>query len=356
MRCRTRRQKLPPPTSLINHRSVFFSRFSGFAMAEGHEKVEEPAQQSRGLLEELGLEGSASEEEGEQDQGNLQGGREEGEEEAEKPREWDADTRPNESWTTGGSGLELRLRVPDLGAVGEGATAKLMRTSNVLGIQPRKYDGVLPEDEEGSSVTAVARWRENPETGKLESNARLVRWEDGSCHLFVGKEALEVSERDAMNDCVHLALKRPPAPGERTSLLQGQGRVASRVGFAPATLESALHKRLTSAVGRKSVRKGHVQQTAVTVDPEMDANRRAQEEEGASKRERERKRKQEEKRKQFSLDGKEHSFSLAPEDLEVGAEEEEEEDYDDDDEGRGQPPLKRRVLEESKSDDEGDGE
>lgn len=44
----------------------------------------------------------------------------------------------------------------------------------------------------GCNVENYIRWRYG-EDGKVESNAKLVQWEDGSFALFIGSEAFEVS-------------------------------------------------------------------------------------------------------------------------------------------------------------------
>jgi RNA polymerase-associated protein LEO1 len=54
---------------------------------------------------------------------------------------------------------------------------------------------------------SVIRWRKN-DSQQRESNARIVRWSDGSLQLFVGDEIFDTSQQDMMNaDNVHLYLK-----------------------------------------------------------------------------------------------------------------------------------------------------
>lgn len=42
---------------------------------------------------------------------------------------------------------------------------------------------------------------------QVESNARFVRWSDGSIQLLIGNEVLDVSEQDAQHDQAHLFLR-----------------------------------------------------------------------------------------------------------------------------------------------------
>jgi RNA polymerase-associated protein LEO1 len=81
----------------------------------------------------------------------------------------------------------------------------LAKLGNVLSVQPKKFDSklfvpenpVMYEDEQGRNqikgcdIENFIRWRE--EKGVKESNAKLVKWEDGSYTMFVGNEAFEVT-------------------------------------------------------------------------------------------------------------------------------------------------------------------
>lgn len=81
----------------------------------------------------------------------------------------------------------------------------LAKLGNVLSVQPKKFevDTFAPEnpveydDEQGRTqikgcgIENYIRWRENE--GKKESNAKLVKWEDGSYTMFIGGEAFEVT-------------------------------------------------------------------------------------------------------------------------------------------------------------------
>ena len=81
----------------------------------------------------------------------------------------------------------------------------LAKLGNVLSVQPKKFEAenfipenpVMYEDEQGRNqikgcdIENYIRWRELE--GKKESNAKLVKWEDGSYTMFVGNEAFEVT-------------------------------------------------------------------------------------------------------------------------------------------------------------------
>jgi RNA polymerase-associated protein LEO1 len=81
----------------------------------------------------------------------------------------------------------------------------LAKLGNVLSVQPKKFDlenfvpenPVMYEDEQGKTqikgcdIENYIRWREVE--GVKESNAKLVKWEDGSFTMFIGNEAFEVT-------------------------------------------------------------------------------------------------------------------------------------------------------------------
>lgn len=82
----------------------------------------------------------------------------------------------------------------------------LAKLGNVLSVQPAKFNAETYEAEnpqeyideqgrtqiKGCDIENYIRWTTNPE-GEPQSNARLVRWEDGSYTMFIGNEAFEVS-------------------------------------------------------------------------------------------------------------------------------------------------------------------
>jgi hypothetical protein len=87
----------------------------------------------------------------------------------------------------------------------------LIRTTNVIAFQPRPFDPATFEVEEDTCldasgkyrvprpVEAVVRWRVRrlPDGSEArESNARFVRWEDGTLTLMLGSEVLDLPERD----------------------------------------------------------------------------------------------------------------------------------------------------------------
>lgn len=109
-----------------------------------------------------------------------------------------------------GPPLQLTAELVDLPARD---SIRLVRLSNILGLDPKPYDSntfqVSQEyyvDEQGTrriKLTNQLRWREaTDDDGRpiRQSNARFVQWEDGSWQLLLGDEVLDVKELDMQQD------------------------------------------------------------------------------------------------------------------------------------------------------------
>ncbi|XP_022889852.1 protein LEO1 homolog isoform X2 [Olea europaea var. sylvestris] len=64
---------------------------------------------------------------------------------------------------------------------------------------------------------------------QVESNARLVTWEDGSLQLLIGEQAFMVSELDTRENQAHLFQRH------KNGILQSQGRISKKLQFLPAS-------------------------------------------------------------------------------------------------------------------------
>ena len=170
----------------------------------------------------------------------------------------------------------------------------LVRLPNILSIQSRPYN--LQEDEtlqhelevqlsEGSSEAAgrlrtenVIRWRSNAETSDptrlCQSNAKLVRWSDGSMTLHLGAEVLAAMQqplRDSSTQAGHSSASNishpspwrsshPPSPlfplqlftRHRGSNLECHGMILKKLAFQPSTIASSTHRTLTEQIARRA--------------------------------------------------------------------------------------------------------
>lgn len=181
-----------------------------------------------------------------------------------------------------GPPLQLTAELVDLPARD---SIRLVRLSNILGLDPQPYDSntfqVSQEyyvDEQGTrriKLTNQLRWREaTDDDGQptRQSNARFVQWEDGSWQLLLGDEVLDVKELDMQQDNSFLFVRHQ-------GVIQGQAALETKVALQPASLSSRLHTRLTAAVDKRHTKKHKVRHTATVSNPAEEKNRRAKAEE-----------------------------------------------------------------------------
>ncbi|KAL7538186.1 hypothetical protein ACHAWF_006013 [Thalassiosira exigua] len=237
--------------------------------------------------------------------------------------------------------LDLGLHGPTDGA-DEGAgkeegagevTYHMTRLPNLLGINPIPYDPRThdAEDEEErykGCVHNMIRWRHKrmgwgpnasiarDDDGKpiMESNARLVKWSDGSYTLHVGGEVLEVDDHDSslpkdhpdpslagfagINGYLYVSQKARVRPPSKKALeadgplatdeddgdaeearpagtvLECVGPVASRLALRPSSLASDAHRSLKLAVQKRNVRRARIAEVVTEVDPEREKRER----------------------------------------------------------------------------------
>eukprot|EP00566_Odontella_aurita_P005727 CAMPEP_0113558972 /NCGR_PEP_ID=MMETSP0015_2-20120614/18644_1 /TAXON_ID=2838 /ORGANISM="Odontella" /LENGTH=573 /DNA_ID=CAMNT_0000460569 /DNA_START=173 /DNA_END=1894 /DNA_ORIENTATION=- /assembly_acc=CAM_ASM_000160 len=186
---------------------------------------------------------------------------------------------------------------------------------NFVGIQPEAYDpstydAKLEEEEYRGYVHNMIRWRykrdgagsngryKRDEHGKLarESNARFVKWSDGSYTLHVGTETFEVDNLRSkvsqpgfagLNGYLYLSQKAtdPEKGGENAedgggagvagpTVLECMGRIQSKLIPRPSSLHSEAHKNLTLAVRQRAVKKARIAEYVTQVDPEKEKEMR----------------------------------------------------------------------------------
>ena len=170
-------------------------------------------------------------------------------------------------------------------------TAKIVRLTNVVGVETEPFDQEMYVEQDDTYVDAegkkriqtpfqnIIRWRKviDPETGKpvidpktgedkVESNARFVKWSDGSTQLLIGAEAFNVTEQDLSDRHDYLFGRHENCKG----LMQGQKKISGKMAFTPANLESATHKRLTRAIDSRHVKTKQTQKFIAVTDPERE--------------------------------------------------------------------------------------
>ncbi|XP_048531830.1 protein LEO1 homolog isoform X2 [Triticum urartu] len=152
------------------------------------------------------------------------------------------------------TGPPLNLVVPHIPPPGQPDQLKVIKVSNVMGINPKPFD---PETymEEDDFITDESKGKESVHmdvvrcrraknadgTESLESNARFVQWKDGSMQLLIGHVALDVSVEESSQ---HTHLFRKNGKG----LLQSQGRLLQKMRIMPPESSSRSHSSLTAPI------------------------------------------------------------------------------------------------------------
>ncbi|KAF7838520.1 protein LEO1-like protein [Senna tora] len=171
--------------------------------------------------------------------------------------------------------LEVPLRPPP--AFPE--KMNMIKVSNIMGVDPKPFDpktyveeDTFVTDESGGKKRIrlennIVRWRtaRNPDgTTSYESNARFVRWSDGSLQLLIGNEVLDISVQDAQHDQAHLFLRHGKG------ILQSQGRLLRKMRFMPSSLSSNSHRLLTALVDSRHKKVYKVKNCITDIDPERE--------------------------------------------------------------------------------------
>ncbi|XP_075386663.1 RNA polymerase-associated protein LEO1 isoform X2 [Tenrec ecaudatus] len=130
-----------------------------------------------------------------------------------------------------------------------------VKLPNFLSVEPRPFDPQYYEDEfedeemldeEGRTrlklkVENTIRWRirRDEEGNELkESNARIVKWSDGSMSLHLGNEVFDVYKAPLQGDHNHLFIRQGTG-------LQGQAVFKTKLTFRPHSTDSATHRKMT---------------------------------------------------------------------------------------------------------------
>lgn len=132
-----------------------------------------------------------------------------------------------------------------------------------------EVDGGEEEDDEALRIKleSTIRWRYGQGSVK-ESNARLVRWSDGSWSLLLGDEMFDVvlAKSEGQDYQYLVATYRNPDGGQ--GAFQTQMRLKEHMSFRPAGLHSNMHKKLTASIAAKHKKEAKTRLTEVDIDPD----------------------------------------------------------------------------------------
>jgi len=156
-----------------------------------------------------------------------------------------------------------------------------VKLPNFLSIESRPFDPetyedelddetAIQQDEEGRNRTKLRventiRWRDHTDeegTTVKQSNARMIKWSDGSMSLHLGSEVFDVHKQPLQSDYNHLFIRQGTG-------LQGQAVFKTKLTFRPHSTESQTHKKMIMSMVDKSAKKGTIKViSSVGNDPE----------------------------------------------------------------------------------------
>ena len=162
-----------------------------------------------------------------------------------------------------------------------GKDIHFVKLPNFLSVDTRPFDTETYEDEideeetldeEGRQrlklkVGNTIRWRkyidDKGETVQ-DSNARFVKWSDGSLSLHLGSEIFDVYKQPLQNDHNHLFIRQGTG-------LQGQAVFRTKLTFRPHSTDSFTHKKMTMSLADRSSKTAGIKiLTQVGHDPDAE--------------------------------------------------------------------------------------
>jgi RNA polymerase-associated protein LEO1 len=232
-------------------------------------------------------------------------------------------------------GPPLELEIPLQPPPAHPEKMNMIKVSNIMGVDSKEFnpktyveEDILVTDESGSQKRIrldnnIVRWRAVRRfdgSTSLESNARFVRWSDGSLQLLIGNEVLDISVQDAQHDQAHLFLRHGKG------ILQSQGRLLRKMRFMPSSLTSNSHRLLTALVDSRHKKVYKVKNCVTDIDPEREKEQKERAESQNIRANELLSRKKEKVRSKYTQSTR-RERQLSPGFLEDALEEDEEDDY-----------------------------
>ncbi|XP_051053369.1 RNA polymerase-associated protein LEO1-like [Phodopus roborovskii] len=159
------------------------------------------------------------------------------------------------------SETRIKIEIPSITS-DLGNELYFVKLPRFLRIEPKPFDPQLYEDEFEDEkvlyeedktrlklkVENTIRWRicRDEEGYKIkESNARMVKWSDGSMSLHLGSEVFDVYKAPLQDNHNQLFIREDTG-------LRGQAIFKSRLTFRPHCTDSATYKKMTLSFGNRS--------------------------------------------------------------------------------------------------------
>nr|SVE76598.1 EOG090X0BPX [Daphnia longispina] len=171
-----------------------------------------------------------------------------------------------------------------------GSEFHFVKLPNFLSVEPRPYDPETYEDEleeeetldeEGRArlklkVENTIRWRtafDKEGNAFKQSNARMVKWSDGSLSLHLGSEIFDVYRQPLQGDYNHLFIRQGTG-------LQGQAVFRTKLTFRPHSTDSFTHRKMTKSLAERSTKTSSIKIIGVFgADPEANRGEKIKKEE-----------------------------------------------------------------------------
>ncbi|KAK9463975.1 Leo1-like protein-domain-containing protein [Lipomyces oligophaga] len=115
-----------------------------------------------------------------------------------------------------------------------------------------------------ADVQNTIRWRNvtQPDgSNKVESNARIMRWSDGSFSIKLGSEVFDIQE-SLLND-TYLAISH-----NDQEIVQFHSKVSKMLNLIPSSTTSETHVRMSNALARGQLKARFINDIITTEDPE----------------------------------------------------------------------------------------
>ena len=150
-----------------------------------------------------------------------------------------------------------------------GKEIHFVKLPNFLSMEARPFDPKTYEDEmdddsnqqdeEGRTrlklkVENTIRWRQHFDKDLnvvKQSNARMVKWSDGSYSLHLGNEIFDVHKQPLQSDFNHLFIRQGTG-------LQGQAVFRTKLSFRPHSVDSHTHKKMTLSMADRSSKSNQI--------------------------------------------------------------------------------------------------
>ncbi|KAG5440424.1 hypothetical protein PCK2_000557 [Pneumocystis canis] len=136
------------------------------------------------------------------------------------------------------------------------------------GTQVTSVDGVylVRGDNIALIVENTIRWRyvkNDDGTYSKQSNARFIKWSDGSLSLLLGSELFSAVTKNNVFEHKYLCLSH-----ESQNLLMSRKQFTKSMTFLPIDTSSSTHKRLTEAILRGNMKRSSIIEFVNVEDPE----------------------------------------------------------------------------------------